>query len=168
MLSDAYPAVALELLNRYFALPDDFDHAQAHVVRARAYTTLGNIENAIAAFEMALQREAAFPQLLTTAYLDLPLLIATAAVSSRYAQALDLLEKHKLRVTFPVDHFLWHTAQALILSAKGNAVVAANHARHAMQSAASKDSGLRYHPDVGLVGVRFDDLLRRLATLSGT
>ena len=35
-LARSYPEVALKLLDRYFELPDDFDHAQAHVDRATA------------------------------------------------------------------------------------------------------------------------------------
>ena len=35
-LARSHPDVALKLLDRYFALPNDFDHAQAHVDRASA------------------------------------------------------------------------------------------------------------------------------------
>src|SRR5687768_6384776 len=68
-LARTHPNAALELLDRYFQLPDDFDHAQAHVDRAMAYQALGRIEDAVRAYEAALTREEVFPQLLTQAYL---------------------------------------------------------------------------------------------------
>src|SRR5690349_22700680 len=55
------PKVALELLERYFALGDDFDHAQAYVDQANAYLALGDVDAAIRSYESALERERAFP-----------------------------------------------------------------------------------------------------------
>src|SRR5687767_8082388 len=42
-LGRSHPDVALKLLERYFSLPNDFDHAQAHVDRATAYLALGRV-----------------------------------------------------------------------------------------------------------------------------
>ena len=114
-----YPEVALRLLDQYFDLGDHFDHAQAHVDRASAYLALGDTDRAIAAYEAALAREHHNPQLLTQAYLDLPFLIASHGITSRYEQALRLLQQHRSRLMFPVDHFRWHAAHALIASAQG-------------------------------------------------
>ena len=36
-LARSHPEIALELLERYLALPDDFDRAQAYVDRAMAF-----------------------------------------------------------------------------------------------------------------------------------
>src|SRR5688500_13421369 len=73
-LARSHPDVALKLLDRYFELTDNFDHAQAHVDRATALLALGRVSDAIASYEAALAREAAFPKLQTQAYLDLPYL----------------------------------------------------------------------------------------------
>lgn len=62
-LAHSHPEVALRLLDRYFALNDDFDHAQAHVDRATALLSLGRVDEALAAYEAALARESAFPNL---------------------------------------------------------------------------------------------------------
>ena len=80
MLARSHPEVTLKLLDRYFQLPDDFDHALAHVERAEALIQLGRTSEAIAAYEAALAREATFPKLRTQAYLDLPYLIATRGI----------------------------------------------------------------------------------------
>lgn len=158
------PVVALRLLDEYFALGDHFDHAQALADRASAYVALGDIEHAIAALEAALAREKQYPRLLTNAYLYLPFLIATHSIESRYNQALELLQQHRLRLTFPVDYFRWHTAYALIFSAQGQAASAREHARQALTAAAKDHSGFRYHPNIGLVGTKYQVIRDQLST----
>jgi len=157
------PEVALRLLDEYFALGDHFDQAQAHADRASAYLALGDSEHAVAALEAALAREEQYPRLLTYAYLDLPFLIASHRIESRYKQALELLERHKTRLTFPVDHFRWHTTYALILSAQGQKSSAREHARLALAAAAKDHAGLRYHPSVGHVGTKYEDIREQLS-----
>jgi len=163
-LASTRPIVALELLERYFAMSNDFDHAQAHVDRATALKTLNRFEEAADAYEAALQREAVFPNLQTQAYLELPLLIATRALESRFDRALAILEAGRGRLVVPVDHFRWHAARALILSAKGERSHAAPDAHLALAAASRNDSGFRYHPAVGLVTSAYGELLKDLAT----
>jgi len=157
------PEVALRLLDEYFALGDHFDLAQAHADRASAYLALGDVEHAIAALEAALAREEQYPRLQTYAYLDLPFLIMSHRIAARYTQALELLERHKARLTFPVDHFRWHAAYALILSAQAQTALDREHARLALVAAAKDHSGFRYHPSVGLVGAKYDDIRKQIS-----
>jgi tetratricopeptide (TPR) repeat protein len=157
------PEVALRLLDKYFALGEHFDQAQAYADRATAYLALGDIEHAIAALEAALVREEQYPQLLTYAYLDLSFLIASHHIESRYKQALELLERHRTRSTFPVDHFRWHATYALILSAQAKTSSAREHARLALAAATKDHSGFRYHPSVGLVGTKYEHIREQLS-----
>jgi tetratricopeptide (TPR) repeat protein len=161
-LARAHPKVALKLLDRYFELPDAFDHAQAHVDRATAFLALGRIDEAIASYEAGLVREAEFPNLKTYAYLDLPFLIATRGIRERYKQALQLLQGHEARLMFPVDRFRWHAARALIAAEGHDPSVARSHAERALEAAALEHSGFRYHPSVGLVGEQHDYVIRKL------
>ena len=165
ILASKYPLVTLELLDRYFAMADAFDHAQAYADRGAALKALGRIDEAADAYESALRREEEFPNLKTQAYLELPVLIATESLQSRYDRALIVLDQHVARLTFPVDHFLWHAARALIIAARGNQIGAAPDARSALEAASRDESGFRYHPSVGLVTVKHTGLLRTLATL---
>src|SRR5690606_19549407 len=130
MLAVSHPQVALDLLDRYFALPDQLDQAQAHVDRARALLALERTDDAIESYEAALAREAAFPNLQTQASLDLPFLIATRGIKSRYEQAVELLEAHENRLMFPVDRFRWHAAHCLMAADTG---VAKSHAAQALR-----------------------------------
>ena len=163
-LARGRPQVALRLLDKYFDLGDHFDHAQAHVDRASAYLALGGVDRAIAAYEAGLAREEQYPNLLTQASLDLPFLIASLRITSRYQQALGLLERHRSRLAFPVDYFRWYAAHALILLAQGSTSLARAHAQVALQAAAKEHSGFRYHPSLGLVGSQYDDIREQLST----
>jgi tetratricopeptide (TPR) repeat protein len=158
--------VALKLLDRYFELPDDFDHAQAYVDRATALLALGRLNDAIASYEAALTREAAFPKLQTEAYLDLPYLIATREMRERYDRALQLLQVHEARLMFPVDRFRWHTAHALIAADSQEPGVPKGHAERALKAAAREHSGFRYHPSIGLVTEQYDNVIRKLEAYS--
>lgn len=165
-LARSHPEVALKLLDRYFELPDDFDHAQAYVDRATALLALGRVNDAITSYETALTREAAFPNLQTQAYLDLPYLIATRGMREQYDRALQLLQVHKVRLMFPVDRFRWHAARALIAADSQEPGVARVHAERALEAAAREHSGFRYHPSVGLVTEHYDSVIRKLQAYS--
>lgn len=163
-LTRSHPRVALELLDRYFALGDHFDHAQAHVDRATAHLALGDMDSAIRAYEAAVEREAVFPNLRTGASLDLPYLIAVNGVVGRFEQAMEMLSGPESELMFPVDRFKLHAARALIL-ASSDSLAARTEAKAAMEAAALAHSGFRYHPKVGLVSEEHANALTRLRGL---
>ena len=161
-LATSHPHVALELLQRYFELPDQFDHAQAQADRAQALLALNRVPEAIQSYEAALDREAAFPNLKSQAGLDLPFLIATRKINERYEQALKLLEAHQTRLMFPVDRFRWHAARSLIAADIGDRAVARSHAERALQASGVEHSGFRYHPAAGLVTDQYEEVIQSL------
>jgi tetratricopeptide (TPR) repeat protein len=165
MLAGKEPLVALRLLDEYFTQANQFDRAQAFVDSASAYLTLGDLNKAIASYESALAHEEQRPSVKTQAYLDLPFLIATEGLVARYEQALAIMDSHKPRLTFPVDIFRWHAAYALIASQVGLPVVASEHAKSALGAASRDQSGFRYHPAVGLVADRYDQIHHQLSSL---
>ena len=162
----SHPAIALRLLDRYFELPDTFDDAQAFVDRATAFRSLGLLDDAVAAYEAALAREDDFPNVLTQAYIQLPFIIATAPLPALYDRAMELLELHQDRITFPVEQFCWSGARALILADLGKPGDAAPDAKSACEAARLDDSGFRYHQKVGLVGDQYDSVLGKLLALA--
>lgn len=164
-LARSHPEVALKLLERYFELQDDFDHAQAHVDRATALLALGRVGEALAAYEAALTREAVFPNLKTQAYLDLPYIVATRGIRDQYRRARELLDLHESRLMFPVDRFRWHAAQALIAADTAEAGSVRGHAERALEAANRDHSGFRYHPAVGLVTPQYEAVVKKLESL---
>lgn len=164
-IASTHPLIALDLLEKYFALGENFDHAQAHVDRATAYLALGLISNAVKSYEAALEREKVFPKLLTQAYLDLPYLIALHGLSDRYNQAIAMLTSAEERLMFPVDFFKYHTSKAIIFSSYGDLKSARSESKAAIEVAARDHSDFRYHPHVGLVSEKHFQALAKLRDL---
>ncbi|MDB5335265.1 MAG: hypothetical protein JWN70_884 [Planctomycetaceae bacterium] len=162
LLVASHPEVALRLLDSYFELPDPFDKAQAHVDRAAAFTALGRLDEALTSYDAALAQEKLQPQILTLAYIELPYLIAAHRVRGQYARAKQLLQDHASRLSFPVDHFRWHAALALMAIDTGDPVLAKRHATNALEMAAAEHSGFRYHPNLGLVTNQYDNLVQKM------
>ena len=167
-LTDRHPRAALALLDRYFALGEHFDHAQAYLDQANAYLSLGETQIAIQSLQKALGREREFPNLKTQAWSQYALLVATQHLKQLYGDALTVLEDNKPDSTsFPVDGFFWNAAKALIADDQGQRTAAQEHSAKALQLAELTRSGFRYHPDAGLVGAEHEKLkatLRHLAT----
>jgi tetratricopeptide (TPR) repeat protein len=165
-LAKTQPRVALMLLDRYFDTGDNFDRAQAYVDQAEAFSALGEIDKALASYERALAREKEFPNLLTPAYLEMPLLVATTGRHEKYERAMEILAQNRSRPMFPAERFKWHAASALICEASGDTDAARQYALAAINDAQTDHSGFRYHPTVGLVGSMHVDLRHHLTELA--
>lgn len=165
-LAATHPEAALRLLDRYFELGEHFDHAQAHVDRAAALTALGQHEAAADSYLAALQREKEHPHLKTSAFVQYPYHVAVRSQRAHYERALDVLATGK-EETFltPVAVFWWYAASALILSDMGRSDKARKHAALALEAASQKESGLPYHPILGLVSAAEAPVLERLQLL---
>lgn len=166
-LVERHPNVALALLDKYFALGEHFDKAQAFLDQAEAHLSLGAQERAIQSLKSALQREREFPNPKTQAWSRFALLVAENRLDRLYDDALQILKENPLKsYSFPVDVFRWNAACALIADAQGLHKDAAECASSALKFAELTNSGFRYHRSVGLVESQYDDLkdkLRRLA-----
>ena len=159
------PDVALSLLEQYFELSDDFDHAQAYCDMATAYIAKGEIENAINSYGNAFDRESAFPNLKTDAYILYPLLIVENKLTNLYQSANEVLNEHFYRLMFPVDHFRWHAAKAIISAESGSDEQAVNHADQAFDAAQIKKSGFRFRQNLGLVGKEYKGVVNELRAI---
>jgi hypothetical protein len=74
--------------------------------------------------------------------------------------------QHRNWLTFPVQHYQWHGALALILHERGQTLEAANEAKQALEAAKMTDSGFQYHPNLGLVGDTADEFGNRLRQIA--
>lgn len=127
-----------------------------------ALLALDRVDEAIAAYEAALAREASLPNLRTRTYLDLPYLIATHAIHSLYYRALEILNAHQKELVFVADHFLWNAVHAFIAMDLGKPAIAKPYAERALEAAVRKDSGFRFHPSAGLVTTQYADAIKKL------
>lgn len=165
-LAGRHPNAALDLLDKYFALGEDFDLAQALVDRAAAYVALGRVQDAVESLRSALKREKDFPNLKTVAWSEFAMLVAIQNLREHFEEAIDVLDDHASALTFPVDRFNWHAAYALIKGAQEDFEAAKREAAKALEAAQASHSGFRYHPDVGLVGPEQDSIRNRLIELA--
>lgn len=165
-LSRNYPEVALRLLEQYFNLGDHFDMAQAHFDRANALKALNDNEGALASLEAALEREQAYPNLKTQAYLDFACLIEDARLERMYARGVEVLDANNASPMFPVDRYRANGARALLFQALGRGEEARAAARAALAAAGDVQSGFRYHQKLGLVKDADDDFGKRVAALA--
>jgi hypothetical protein len=138
----------------------------AYLAKAEAYTAMELMPQTIQAYKEVLAREAEFPKHRTQAYLELPYLIASKGVSSEYDFALSTLADRIDDITFPVDLFMWHAANALIAFGQGRRGDAADQAKKAVDVAEVKKSGFRYHQNVGLVSKKHQSVLKKLIELA--
>ncbi len=151
------PDVALALVERYFAAhAGGFDDGRALWARARAHLARGDTRAATTAYREVLDGPAPWRGAVALEYAHE---VALRGIEAEYAQARALLDG-AVGLTFPVERFLWHAAHALL---DGDRVAA----QAALRAARERDSGLRHHPDLGLVDARHEATLARLAELVG-
>ena len=156
----------MSLLEKYFALGEDFDLAQAYLNQAEAHLALGDKQRAIACFHQALKRENEFPNLKTNAWEEYVLLVAVDREKPFYDHALSVLREYKPGVaSFPVNAFSWFAAFALICDAVGEKEKAKEAACKALHWSEVQHSGFRYHSKVGLVGREHEALKEKLRPL---
>lgn len=159
-LTAEYPHVSLKLLDRYFALGVHFDMAFAWYDRAMAYTSLGQINQALEAFCEALSEEDTNTDILTPAYLAMPKLVADLAMESWYPKALDTLQSYAHRRKRPRDRYEWNAVCALIHAQMGQHSQAKKYAQDAMEIVKKQASGVSYKSKTWII--REDDMHRNL------
>jgi tetratricopeptide (TPR) repeat protein len=166
-LSKRYPQVALQLLNKFFALEgNSIFRAEAFLHEAQAYLSVGAKQKAIESFQKALQREREFPNVVTNACSEYGLLVATEKISDLFDDVLKVLQGHKAVLLFPIEQFLWYGIHALITEARGEHQAAKEYAAKALHFSVLTHSGLRYHPKLGLVGAQYQNLKATLRWLT--
>jgi hypothetical protein len=148
---------ALGLLDRLLAeYPDDVvQRASAHAQRAECLGVLGEIPEAIEAFRENLRAEAEFSGVRTNAWLDFGWLVINHGLSDSYAEVaavLDERSKDPSALAFPVQRYKFHSIRALLAKAAGRQREAAEQATLALEAQSLKESGLRLHSGLGLVG----------------
>jgi hypothetical protein len=166
-LTTSRPDIALRLLDQFLSeYHDNYDVAQAHVDRATAFVALNNWEDAALAYEAALAREVAFPNVRTQACLEYPFLIARKRLRQHYERAVAVLVSHEHAPAFPVDFFRWNCAMALIRAEQGDLQNARAAAQNALAAAARTRSGFWKHPKIGLATDIEPSLRQRLSELA--
>ena len=165
-LAKSHPNATLDLLERFFSLPDNPEQAQAFSDAAIAYLALGQTGEAIASLRKALKRERQPLSNKTQAGSQFALLVAEQSLESHFDEALGVLAEAQSDLFLRSMQFEWHAAYSLIYAARGERENAREHATQALAVAENTRSGLRNHPRAGLVRDEYDDLKTKLIELS--
>lgn len=147
--------------------PDSINFVQALSAKADCLLNSGDLDGAIYYYDRAIERMRIEPNIKTWAWLDLAWLVAARRLSHQYEKALGLLDEFGTAPQpFPVVAFRIHGSRALIQSARGLTDLGAKAARVALRFADAESPELRYHPKVGVVGARYEDIRARLTAIA--
>jgi tetratricopeptide (TPR) repeat protein len=164
-----YPAEAIELLDRMFReFPDRIQLGVAHLQKAESLVSLGQIAAAIQEFRSALRAQRDIPNVQSTAWVIFPWFVVENQLTEFYDEALAVLEEFQEEswLSFPDIRYRYCVVHSLVAEANGDLPTAREYAIQALTEASKANSGLRYHPRIGLVGSianRFEKKLRKLA-----
>lgn len=160
---------SIELLDRLFVdVPDQTQLAAAHLQKAECLARLGQDEPAVEEFRAALQTERAFPNSRTSAWLEFGCFVVERRLTALYEEVEGVLDEFSAHWTLPLPIELYHyfAVRAHLVDAKGLTAEACDFARRALTEAAKEQSGLRYHPKLGLIGDADRRFTRKLKALA--
>jgi tetratricopeptide (TPR) repeat protein len=163
---DAYLA-ALELLDMVLAeWHDEAQLASVYHHRAECFAGLGDLPRAIDAYRQVFQTQRVRKGELTAAHLDFGWLVVTTPLPKLYDEALTALREFHgdSYDAFPVSRYRARAIQALIFDCRGLHDEARDSARVALDAAAARHSGFRYHAKLGLVASPDKTIHERLRT----
>jgi hypothetical protein len=147
-LAESHPDVALRLLDLE---GPDWNPG----TRAKIMLGLGKISEAMSDYRMALDQEARRGNTHSHVHLTYALIVAERQISSDFADANAALDRYERHLAWPLEHFEWNAAKALLLNS-------VSHAREALEYAEVTSSGFRYHQKLGVVGKAQEPLIERL------
>ena len=171
-LSKSYPKDALRLCELYHTTRRDKSwDLQVIDAAAKAHENLGNISEALACYREIVQcsdESSFYPD---NVLFDMPFLIARKGPTTEFSFALQLLTRAQLHlgnqdISFAKQHFLFHATHALIRNRSGQKQEAIEHAVTALKVAGVKNSGLRYHRTIGLVGPEYRSTILALKSIT--
>ena len=162
-------APALQLLDRMLMeYPGDLFIALAHHQRADLLLRLSKPEEAIVAYRQAMEAQRKNPNVRTGAYLDFAWLVANNPGRSFLDEAIEVLKEFGGEEAWPIARFKYFGVLAIIHAAKGNLPLASRHAKNALAAMDAKESGFRYHRNLGLVRDVEHTIINRLIDLAAS
>lgn len=166
------PAVArpaIRLATRYLdENPGGIFRAELLLTIATASATLGDLDAALRAYRDAVDAQRRRPNVHAMAHLHLAWFVATNHLDAAFDETLTLLEATLADdgLVLPYWQYRYFAAVAVMSSALGDATVAADMARRAIEAAEIERGPFWRHPNLGVA--RIDAAIhRRLTELAG-
>lgn len=136
------------LLDRY---RDQLQVAAAYHQLARCFEMLGRKEGAEAAYRSSLVAMRDVPHSRTNAHLDFAHFVVRERREDLFEEVFTALDEFSEYMILPAEVYKYASAKALILARTRRHTEARIFARRALEEGAREESGLRYHPRLGLV-----------------
>ena len=156
---------ALNLLDRLFAeFPDLVQLAIAHSQAAQCHEHLGNTDEAIREYRLALEVQERFPNVDPGTRLEFPWFVVMKKLEPLYDEALSILES--AHIAFPVQVFKAAAIRAFVARERQSQAQASQFAVEALRAAGVEESEFRYHRTLGLVGPEYEHVIEQLAELA--
>jgi len=152
--SPEFLKAAILLLDKMFTeFRSEFELASAYQQKASCLAKLGDIDGAINNYQRTLETEREIPRVKTYAFMEFGKLVAEKKLTRLYDEALIALETemNSRGILFPSDTFNAFGIRSLITAERDQIQKAKDFAKVALEAAAKINSGLRYHPTIGLV-----------------
>lgn len=164
-----YAQAALELLDLVLeSWKADADLAPLFNQRAECLLDLGDAVGALIAYRQVFAQQRQVPSHITNAHLDFAWWVAVSKQQELFDEALSALAEFTRDdgIVFPAASYRAEGARALIFDFLGDRDHAAKHARNSLEAAAKQNTGLRYHPTLGLVKVQDQQIHEVLSHLA--
>jgi tetratricopeptide (TPR) repeat protein len=161
-----HPEVALQLLERYFALPVRLFDAWARELHGRLLVDRGDGAAALQSYLAALEAERLKPHVVSRAHLRLAELVLRRDDDARYLEALAALQAREGHTETVPDEYARAAASAQLCERLGDALRARDYARAALDAASRPESGIGFAGGRGLIREQHGPRLERLRRLA--
>ena len=155
--------VAISLLDKMIEeFPEKTQLASAYFQKAECLAALGDIDQTVTFYRLALDTEQRFPFAKTQAWLNFGRFVVDRTLTQFFAEALKILLENEIEAKFPIEVYQLFGIRAIIACHDGDFQTAKTLAMKALKAGSAQDSGLRYHLTVGLVKNTQTNFHRRL------
>lgn len=161
----ANAAPAIQLATRYLERNESgLFAAQMHAAMALAYTTLGNMAEAVESYRRSVAMENIQRNVRGLHYIDFAWFAATHQLSQHYEEVLQAMKQNLIEgdLMFPATQYRYFGALAMISSDMGDKQNAKRMAANALAAAMHEKGPIRRYPLLGLVLGHQDKIRARL------
>lgn len=140
--------------------------AICYLIIGRSNEQLGNIEEAISAFENCVETQRKYPNYLTNVHIDFAVFAVRHKLTELYDEVVEILNEFESVSKFPIDLFQHWGCRSIIAEETDNASDAKLFANFALNAAKQVHSGFLKHPTMGLVTDQSCDFYKRIEEIA--
>ncbi len=148
--------------------PEPSELASAYLQRARCLDAIGRVTDATQSYLSSFAAEGAYSTIKTTVPIEFALFVIRHKLKKYYNLALRNLKGRESLTIFPIGQYQAFGSMAIIMADQGKIKEARIFAKGALAAAQKTDSGLQYHPTLGLVEHVDSDFHSKLESIANS